>query len=202
MPRGFTEQEKNRIIQLLMDEGRVLFSRYGLKKTSINELVKEAGIAPGSFYTFFNSKEELYFEIIEKEEELIKAALMNIDMEKAENPKYSMKEILLRIFKTIEENPLISQLFFENNYDALIRKLPPEKIEAHFEKDSDMLGLLMTKWKEIGLIREIDKDVLAGLLRALFTFSLHKKEIGEDVYPQVISLLVDFLVEGLFKGEK
>jgi len=32
--------------------------------------------------------------------------------------------------------------------------------------------------------------------------SLHKKEIGEGVYPQTLKLLVDFIVEGLVSKEE
>jgi len=199
MPRGFTEQEKERIHQILLKEGKILFGRFGLKKTSIIELAKAAGIAPGSFYAFFPSKEELFFEIIEKEEEVIKQEFMKFDISKAQDPKQAMKQLLLKTFTKIEENTLLSQLLLENNHDTLLRKLPREKLEAHFKKDSSMVELIAAKWEETGMIREIDSDVLAGLFRALFTMSLHKKEIGEGVYPQTLALFVDFIVDGLVK---
>ena len=202
MARGFNEQEKQKIHQTLMEEGKVLFSRFGLKKTSINELAKAAGIAPGSFYTFFNSKEELFFEIIEREEETIKNEFMNFDLNMAQHPKQAMKKLLLQTFIMIEENALFSQLLFEKNFDALLRRLPKEKLEAHFKKDSDTVALVASKWKKMGIVREIEEDVLAGLFRALFTMSLHKKEIGEGVYPKALKLLVDFIVEGLVSKEE
>lgn len=201
MPRGFNEQEKQKINQTLMEEGKILFSQFGLKKTSINELAKAAGIAPGSFYTFFNSKEELYFEIIEKEEESIKSTFINFDFSKFQDPKQAMKGLLLQTFSMIEENALFSQLLFENNHDTLLRKLPKEKLEAHFNKDSDTVALVTSKWKQAGILREIDDAVMAGLLRALFTMSLHKQEIGESVYPQTFELLVGFIVDGLIIKE-
>ncbi|MEV1174059.1 helix-turn-helix domain-containing protein [Nonomuraea sp. NPDC049784] len=41
-----------------------LFATQGLKKTSLDELVAAPGIAKGSFYAFFDSKEELYKEVM------------------------------------------------------------------------------------------------------------------------------------------
>ncbi|UAL26941.1 TetR/AcrR family transcriptional regulator [Bacillus paralicheniformis] len=67
MPK-FTEKEKEAIRSALVQSGRELFAQLGLKKTSVGELTASAGIAQGSFYTFFNSKEELYFEILQEEE--------------------------------------------------------------------------------------------------------------------------------------
>ena len=68
MPKTFTGKEKEIIRKTLITKGRELFSKYGLKKTSITELTNSAGIAQGTFYNFFESKEELYFEILEQEE--------------------------------------------------------------------------------------------------------------------------------------
>lgn len=36
----------------------------GWKKTSLDELVQPAGIAKGSFYAFFDSKESLYLDVM------------------------------------------------------------------------------------------------------------------------------------------
>lgn len=201
MPRGFNEQEKQKIKQSLMDEGRRLFSQFGLKKTSVNELAKAVGIAPGSFYTFFISKEELYFEIIEQEEERIKNEFINYEIDKGKDIKQSIKNLLLQAFDTIEESPLISQLYFENNHQALLRKLPQEKLEEHFNKDHDTLTIVTSKWKAEGFLQNIDDDVMAGLFRALFMMSLHKREIGEHVYPQTLKLLLDLIVDGLVTEE-
>lgn len=201
MPRGFNEREKQKIKQSLMDEGKRFFGQFGLKKTSVNDLVKAVGIAPGSFYIFFNSKEELYFEILELEEERIKNEFINYEIGKAEDTKQSIKNLLLQTFDILEKSPLISQLYFENNHQALLRKLPQEKLEEHFNKDSDTLAIITSKWKDEGILQSIDDDVLAGLFRSLFTMSLHKKEIGESVYPQTLELLLDLVVEGLVIGE-
>ncbi|MEC1287550.1 TetR/AcrR family transcriptional regulator, partial [Bacillus paralicheniformis] len=74
MPK-FTEKEKEAIRSALVQSGRELFAQLGLKKTSVGELTASAGIAQGSFYTFFDSKEELYFEILQQEEKKIRAQL-------------------------------------------------------------------------------------------------------------------------------
>ncbi|WP_179133947.1 TetR/AcrR family transcriptional regulator [Halobacillus massiliensis] len=202
MPRGFNQKEKEKIKETLINEGKQLFSRYGLKKTSVNELTKAAGIAPGSFYTFFTSKEELYFEILEEEEEMIKKEFVQFELPKGEGARQAIKDLILQTFTMIDEHPMFSQFYFENDHAALVRKLPEEKLEAHFNKDSDTLSLLTSKWKEEGILKDIDDDVLAGLFRGLFCLSLHKKEIGESVYPQSIDLLAGLIVDGLVIKEE
>lgn len=199
MPRGFTEQERQKIYETLMDEGKQLFSRFGLKKTSVGELAKAAGIAPGSFYTFFDSKETLFFEIMEKEEEKIRSRFIQLDFTREADVKESMKKFLFQMLSMVEENELLRQLLLDKNYDALLRKLPPQKFEEHLHKDSDSIGVILSKWKEIRVAQGIEAEALAGLFRALFTISLHKQEVGEEIYPKTMELLVDLIVEGLIK---
>lgn len=43
-----------------------MYDRYGMRKTSIDELVQRVGISKGSFYAFFLSKEMLFYEVIKE----------------------------------------------------------------------------------------------------------------------------------------
>ena len=67
MPKPFSAAQKETIREKLMEVGRTCFLRYGLKKTTIDDLVKPAGIAKASFYLFFDSKEALYMAIFLQE---------------------------------------------------------------------------------------------------------------------------------------
>jgi AcrR family transcriptional regulator len=51
--------------EYLLSVGEKLFSEYGFKKVSIEDVVEEAGISTGSFYTFFSGKEAFYRTILE-----------------------------------------------------------------------------------------------------------------------------------------
>ncbi|RLE27205.1 TetR/AcrR family transcriptional regulator, partial [Candidatus Acetothermia bacterium] len=67
MPRAFTDAERERIRERLLAVGRELFARYGLRKTTVEELARASGIAKGTFYLFFPSKEALYAEVLLRE---------------------------------------------------------------------------------------------------------------------------------------
>ncbi len=47
----------------ILREAEKLFERYGYRKVSIDEIVAAAGIAKGTFYLYFRSKDVLYHEI-------------------------------------------------------------------------------------------------------------------------------------------
>lgn len=52
--------------QRLLEAARVEFSRVPLNEASIAQIVKLAGISRGSFYQYFEDKEDLYFYYFEK----------------------------------------------------------------------------------------------------------------------------------------
>ncbi|MGD9676521.1 MAG: TetR/AcrR family transcriptional regulator [Candidatus Bipolaricaulia bacterium] len=62
MPRAFTGTEKEEIRTKLLETGLACFTRYGLKKTTIEDLVKPVKISKAAFYHFFDSKEALFAE--------------------------------------------------------------------------------------------------------------------------------------------
>ncbi|MDQ3232198.1 MAG: TetR/AcrR family transcriptional regulator [Pseudobdellovibrionaceae bacterium] len=60
------ENEKNAKEIRIMEAAQTLFSRYGLKKTSIEEIAKSAGLGKGTVYLYFRSKEEIYEAVVQK----------------------------------------------------------------------------------------------------------------------------------------
>ncbi|GGD93060.1 TetR/AcrR family transcriptional regulator [Paenibacillus nasutitermitis] len=201
MPRGFSEQERQVITNSLIEQGRILFSKLGFQKTSILEITKNVGIAQGTFYKFFHSKEELFFVILEMEEQKIREQFLNIEVCREDHPKKTIKIILKKMIHTIETNPLIRELYIGSNMEEMVKRLSPELLEKHFMKDSNALLTLVEKWRSLGIHVKEDPTVIAGLLRSLFVLTLHEKEIGTSVYKETMNLFVDLIVDGLIKEE-
>lgn len=63
--------------QLILDSARALFGRYGLEKTTVEDIAREAGISKGAIYLEFPNKEELYVAIVRqfKDSELSRMTL-------------------------------------------------------------------------------------------------------------------------------
>lgn len=199
MSRGFNEHEKQYLTNSLIEQGRILFIKFGFQKTSILEITKSVGIAQGTFYKFFDSKEELYFVILELEEEKIKEQLTEVDIFKENQPNKAIKSILRQMIKTVETNPLIRELYFGRNMEDLLKKIPPESLEKHFNNDTDSLLPLIEKWKSEGINLKENPKIIAGVLRSLFMLTLHQKEIGVEIYQETIELFIDLIVDGLMK---
>ena len=62
---AFTDYETEQLRKALLKETRHCAVTLGMKKTSVDQLTKAVGIAKGSFYKFYESKEMLFFAVLE-----------------------------------------------------------------------------------------------------------------------------------------
>lgn len=201
MPKTFTEKEKEIIRNSLIQNGRELFSIFGLKKTSISELTKAAGIAQGTFYTFFDSKEELYFEILELEQSNSEQFLRDT-LKASHSSKEAISKIIKGSFELFEASPVIRRLYESHDYELMVRKLPLEKLKNHQREDTVLvLNIIMSIQQENELI-DARPEVIAGLLRAIMILYFHQDEVGREIYPEVIDLLADIVADGLAKKKE
>ena len=58
---AFTDYETEQLHKALLKETRRCAVTLGMKKTSVDQLTKAVGIAKGSFYKFYESKEMAFF---------------------------------------------------------------------------------------------------------------------------------------------
>lgn len=124
MPKKFNENEKQWIRKKLFEEGKRRFESVGLKKTSVEDLTKASGIAQGSFYMFYGSKEELLYHILLEEEAAIRNQILATVKEISTVTKEDIKQFLLEALRLLDENPLIRQMYLDGEFAQLVRKLP------------------------------------------------------------------------------
>jgi len=67
-------------------------------------LAREAGIAKGSFYLFFKSKEDLFLTINEEFDKQLQNELAQT-LEKSQNPKENFRKALLNILELFNSDP-------------------------------------------------------------------------------------------------
>lgn len=202
MPRSFNEEESLKIKSILMTEGKKLFSAMGLKKTTIDDLVKSAGIAKGSFYKFFPSKEVLYMEIIEQEERELRTRLQEQHLDGESLSTEKIKSFFVSFISFMDEEPLFMKMFSENAIEQLMLKLPAEKIQEHMSNDEDWSYALIREWQESGYLPDMKEDVFAALMRGIFVLFTQKNIIGEKCFRESLDFLFDALAEKIVNSRR
>lgn len=93
-------KEHNERQNEILDTAQRLFAKKGYEKCTVNDILNEIGIAKGTFYHYFKSKEEVLNGIIDR------AAKQMLERAQAaaQNPSLSSQEKLLRIFLALRMN--------------------------------------------------------------------------------------------------
>ena len=64
MPRKYSETEKENIRKALRREGAECLRLYGVRRTTVDELVRRVDIPKGTFYLFYPHKEALFYDLL------------------------------------------------------------------------------------------------------------------------------------------
>lgn len=63
--------------QVLKTAAYDVFSKKGYKATAISEITKQAGVAVGSFYNYYDSKEAIFLDVYVDENNRVRQAMIN-----------------------------------------------------------------------------------------------------------------------------
>lgn len=196
MPKGFTDREKAIIRAGMYEKGRDLFATYGLRKTSVEDLTNAVGISKGAFYLFFESKEQLFYELMEQFRSDFQTMLFRHINVTSESPRVRMRKLLAEAVSLWKRNAHFVHLSTDD-YEHLLRKLPFELLDLHKKKDNAFAIEFASAWHNTGVNLRHEPPMIAALLRALFFVSLHEEDFGSEVYPQVISTHIEMLTQEL-----
>jgi len=187
MPKTLSENERGYIQRRLIAEAQRCLAQYGIRKTTVDELVKRVGIPKGTFYLFYESKERLLFEVImdfdrQAQEELLKEitalpGLPDVD---------EITEIILRFYRKIDDS-FLPRLMQSGELEYFMRTVPPELSRQHAERDREAMKRMFAAFPGMQSDRA---EALSGAFRGVFLTLLFKDEIGAEVYEDALRVLI------------
>lgn len=190
---AFTEQKNELIRRELMDEALRCAVSIGMRKTSVEQLTEAAGIAKGSFYKFFPSKELLFFAVLENiHAETYAVAEKALQESAALPPTERAAEIILAACRHLSDTRAMT--FIENDAEYLLRRIPAEVKQAHYHSDAVHIRALLER---SALAPRGGMELAVAAIRGLILTVSHREEIGEQC-PQVLETLVRGACRELF----
>ena len=191
---AFTEEQNETIRRDLIREARCCGVTVGMRKTSVEQLTEAVGISKGSFYKFFDSKELLFFAVLEDiHTECFAAAQKSLQENAAIDPASRTAAAILAACRWLSETKAF--VFIENDAEFLLHRLPEEVKTAHYHDDETHIRLLLEKYD---LVPNRGISLAAATVRGLILTVSHKEQIGE-LYPQVLETLVYGACRALFE---
>ncbi len=207
MAKAFTDKEREEIRRRLQDEGLRQFKEKGLKKVSVRELTQAAGIAQGGFYTFYESKEALLLDCVNRKmTEKINSFTDGTFEQYEEEMRDPVRFLAERFYVTgmhLKDNLVFNNLISDSvniilgDYDNL------EQNSVRAIKE--LLIRLIDWWKIHGLIVTVDTGGLRAFMKAGAVLFMNEGIIGKEYFPEIFRSFVYentaryFQVTGSFK---
>lgn len=196
MPKTFSSNERIYIKQRLMEETKKCLSVYGIRKTTVDELVKRVNIPKGTFYLFYKSKEILIFDVILQFNDDIQKKMIdevtklkdNIDVEK-------LTDIIFGLYKALD-NSFMPKLIADGELEFYMRKLPSELSNQHAKKDDHRFEELVSLLPNV---KVENIKVLSAAFRGIFLSLLHKKDVGAEVFDEALRIMIRGVVIQMFE---
>ncbi|PKM94774.1 MAG: TetR/AcrR family transcriptional regulator [Firmicutes bacterium HGW-Firmicutes-1] len=192
MPK-FNDKEKEMIQHKLRIEGERLFTAYGLKKVTVNDLVQAVGISHGAFYAFYENKEHLFMEINVDHQIKIFGQIENILIENKPLPPRELTRLVIKhLLDAFLENPIISLINIET-WESMERKLPQSIVEKNNMYDIIALEKLIAYGVKLKCPVSVAVKVVQVLLVSASRFI--RDEEGTIVIDVLLEGIIDQIIE-------
>ncbi len=196
MPKVYSEEERRDIVNRLKTEANMLMLEKGVKKTTVDELVKRAGIPKGTFYLFYPSKEMLLFDCAQDFHEEVDE-FVSKGMEQADGVE-AVEDVIMGAVN-ITQNSCLRVLLEPESMNLILSKLPKEVLEKHRQEDADRGEKII---ETLAAKNGISVKELSGAFTMILFGTMYKQVVGEDVIEGSTRLLVRGLVKQLFEGNR
>ena len=198
MATAFTSEEKEVIRKKLHKVAKECLQRYGVKKTTVDQMAAMVDISKGSFYNFYSSKEMLFFKVLEEYQIDVMNRLTEQLGTETKIDTNRLVELLYDFYQDFRYSFMYT-IFKNHEMELLIRKLPKEVITNHHLIDDRMVKEIVSR---INIRENVSVEIVSALFRTIAMTILHIEEIGEKQFDTTLKLVIQGVVEQITKENR
>lgn len=183
MPKAFSEEEKEHIKNQILETAVELFHDRGTKSINIQELTRRAGIAQGSFYSFWKDKDALIMDV------MLYRSRQKLDIAEKEfeaslhDPIGFLSESIYRysmdLLNKCREQPVYSQSF------AILSRsnsLSENRVGAIYK---EFLSKLAAYWVEHRAVQSMDVQGLINVITACPVLLSNAGQLDPEYFDEI-----------------
>jgi len=198
MATAFTSEEKEVIRKKLHKVAKECLQRYGVKKTTVDQMAAMVDISKGSFYNFYSSKEMLFFKVLEEYQiDVMNRLTEQLGMETKIDTN-RLVQLLYDFYQDFRYSFMYT-IFKNHEMELLLRKLPKEAITNHHLIDDRMVKKIVSR---INIRENVSVEIVSALFRTIAMTILHIEEIGEEQFDITLKLVIQGIVEQITKEDR
>ncbi|HME15998.1 MAG TPA: TetR/AcrR family transcriptional regulator [Mycobacterium sp.] len=199
-----SEQQKSQRRDEIIAAAKKVFARNGFHDTTIADIAKEAELAYGSVYWYFDSKDDLFRQLIAVEEYGLRThvavalAKSGTQFGFAEAP---FRASLRATFEFFDANPATAKLLFRDAY-ALDSRFD-KQLGGVYERFIDDIEMLIAAAQNRGDVLAAPPRLVAYMLTALIGHMAHRRLSTDDGISasEAADLVVALVIKGLRPSE-
>ncbi len=159
-------KKKEQVEKSILESARRLFARFGLKKTTMDDIAQQAGVGKATIYYYFRDKEEVFLKVIQKEADELLVRLEQAIAE-YENPELKLKAMILERAVALAE--LVNLRWLNTAGDALRYQELAKERRRLSQREQKLLEQILREGKEQGLFSLEDPNFTARSLSELIS---------------------------------
>lgn len=145
--------------QQLIDAAMTAFGAKGYHGTQVADIIKEAGVARGTFYLYFDSKRDIFDAVVQSIYRRVQEVIRPINKEDFTKVPGEILGNIERATTLLIENPMLIKIFFsdavglDEEFDA--------KLREYYEIILGKIRGGLVHGQRMGIIREGDVNILS-----------------------------------------
>ena len=185
MALPFTDTQKTTIKERLLKSAMKHALKIGIKKTSLDMLAQDAGIAKSSFYKFYDSKELLFLEAGARWEKDIHSRVQQTLTENGHlSDKQRAAAMVFSVFKAIHDLGIAR--FLREDAPLLNALLQEKQVKAHMLPSAQ---LLFEALREANIRFTAPDETVTSVIQLLYLSILNFGDLGENYFPALYEIV-------------
>lgn len=203
MAKHFSKSERETIDQQLHKVGLELFAAHGVRAVSIDDLCQKVRISSSSFYSFYESKYDLFVTIIEQLDKTIFIDILAFMDGFTGAPVEFVGQMFDRVYKGYSGGPMIEVITRPREFEKLMLKVPTERWIKYREKaQSEYFTQLTNLGKDRQLFGPIDEGLIGELFAMLVQVMSRRDFTSRARYDAYINHMRDLFICKLTTANK
>lgn len=176
--------------QQILNTAETMFNRFGIKKTAVDDIARDAKVAKATIYNYFGNKEGLLKALIAQKIQQFEAQLLKAT-ESTINPVEAIKSIIQEHISLFTTNPFINDPALQDN----------ELKEELGRKEEHVLQKIVQLASSRGLLQSGDSNQIIHIL--LLLLKGMESSINKSISFSMDSLndSINFISDTFFKNK-
>ncbi len=177
---------------------KAVFSQKGYHQASISDIIQRAGIARGTFYLYFQSKRDIFNNILDELVRELEGVIKRLDLDPSATSLEQLKSILRSIIMLALEDRDMTQIVLnctgglDSEFDGKLREF--------YETALGMIESSLQHGIELGLVRKCNTKVIAccvlGCMKEVVNHVFSDAEAISQL-DQILDEVLNFGLQGI-----